>query len=73
MKIGTFNVNNVNKRLPNLLAWLKSSKPDVVCLQELKAAQAEFPEEPLRKAGTQPHGSDRRFGMAWRSWPGNRK
>jgi exodeoxyribonuclease III len=51
VKIATFNVNNVNKRLPNLLAWLKSSKPDVVCLQELKAAQAEFPEEPLRKAG----------------------
>jgi exodeoxyribonuclease-3 len=51
VKIATFNVNNVNKRLPNLLAWLKSSKPDIVCLQELKAAQAEFPEEPLRKAG----------------------
>jgi exodeoxyribonuclease-3 len=51
VKIATFNVNNVNKRLPNLLAWLKSSKPDVVCLQELKAAQGDFPEEPLRKAG----------------------
>ena len=51
MKIATFNVNNVNKRLPNLLAWLKSAKPDVVCLQELKSTQAEFPEAELRKAG----------------------
>jgi exodeoxyribonuclease-3 len=51
VKIATFNVNNVNKRLPSLLAWLRSSKPDVVCLQELKAAQTAFPEAPLRKAG----------------------
>jgi exodeoxyribonuclease-3 len=51
VKIATFNVNNVNKRLPNLLAWLKSSKPDAVCLQELKAAQSDFPEAALRKAG----------------------
>jgi exodeoxyribonuclease-3 len=51
VKIATFNVNNVNKRLPNLLAWLRSTKPDVVCLQELKAAQTDFPEAPLRKAG----------------------
>jgi exodeoxyribonuclease-3 len=51
VKIATFNVNNVNKRLPNLLAWLRSTKRDVVCLQELKAAQTEFPEAVLRKAG----------------------
>ena len=51
MKIATFKVNNINKRLPNLLAWLKLSKPDVVCLQELEAAKSEFPESPLRKAG----------------------
>ena len=43
MKIATFNINNVNKRLPNLLAWLRAAKPDVVCLQELKAADARFP------------------------------
>jgi exodeoxyribonuclease-3 len=51
VKIATYNVNNVNKRLPNLLAWLKSTKPDVVCLPELKAEQTEFPEAPLHKAG----------------------
>lgn len=51
VKIATFNVNNVNKRLPVLLAWLKAARPDIVCLQELKAADAEFPEAALRKAG----------------------
>jgi len=51
MKIATFNVNNVNRRLPNLLAWLKRAKPDIVCLQELKAADEAFPEEALRRAG----------------------
>lgn len=51
MKIATFNINNVNTRLPNLLAWLKSAKPDVVCLQELKAEQKAFPEKELAKAG----------------------
>jgi endonuclease/exonuclease/phosphatase (EEP) superfamily protein YafD len=33
--IVTFNVNNINKRLEDLLAWLAKTKPDVVCLQEL--------------------------------------
>jgi exodeoxyribonuclease-3 len=51
MKIATFNINNVNKRLDNLLAWLKAAKPDVVCLQELKAAQSEFPKVVIEKAG----------------------
>ena len=51
MKIATFNVNNVNKRLPNLLAWLRMAAPDVVCLQELKAAQRDFPHEALARAG----------------------
>lgn len=51
MKIATFNINNVNRRLPNLLAWLKSAKPDIVCLQELKAEQAAFPMKEVEKAG----------------------
>ncbi|MET0970487.1 MAG: exodeoxyribonuclease III [Tardiphaga sp.] len=51
MKIATFNVNNVNKRLPQLLAWLKATRPDVACLQELKAEQSAFPQAALRKAG----------------------
>jgi exodeoxyribonuclease III len=51
MKIATFNINNVNRRLPNLLQWLKAARPDIACLQELKAAEAEFPVDALRKAG----------------------
>lgn len=53
MKIATFNINNINRRLPNLLNWLKASKPDIVCLQELKCADAEFPETAIQKAGYQ--------------------
>ena len=51
MKIATFNINNINRRLPNLLRWLKAAKPDVVCLQELKCTDAEFPEAALKRAG----------------------
>lgn len=51
MKIATFNVNNINRRLPNLLQWLKAARPDIVCLQELKAAEAEFPAAKIEKAG----------------------
>jgi exodeoxyribonuclease-3 len=60
MKIATFNINNVNKRLPNLLAWLRAAKPDVVCLQELKTAQRDFPAKAIEKAG---------YGAVWRGQP----
>jgi exodeoxyribonuclease-3 len=53
MKIATFNINNVVRRLPNLLEWLRTSEPDVVCLQELKAPDASFPHAAIRKAGYQ--------------------
>jgi exodeoxyribonuclease-3 len=64
MKIATFNINNVNKRLNRLLAWLKAARPDVVALQELKAADADFPKSAIEKAG---------YGAVWRgqgSWNG---
>jgi exodeoxyribonuclease-3 len=51
MKIATYNINNVRKRLPNLLAWLRAAEPDIACLQELKATDTEFPAEAIRKAG----------------------
>jgi exodeoxyribonuclease-3 len=51
LKIATFNINNVNRRLPNLLAWLRQASPDVVCLQELKAESTAFPAEAIREAG----------------------
>jgi exodeoxyribonuclease-3 len=51
VKIATFNVNNVNKRLANLLEWLGESRPDVVCLQETKTSDSGFPRAALKKAG----------------------
>ncbi len=51
MRIASFNINNVNRRLPNLLAWLRETEPDVVSLQELKATDAEFPVKAIRDAG----------------------
>jgi exodeoxyribonuclease-3 len=53
VKIATFNINNVNSRLPNLLSWLASAKPDVVCLQELKSTDAAFPLAAIEQAGYQ--------------------
>ena len=51
MHIATFNINDINRRLPNLLDWLAAAKPGVVCLQELKAQDRHFPEAALRDAG----------------------
>lgn len=51
MKVATYNINGVNGRLPVLLKWLKEARPDVVCLQELKAPEDRFPEAAIKKAG----------------------
>ena len=64
MKIATFNINNVNKRLSNLLEWLAAEAPDAVCLQELKCEDRDFPVAALEQAG---------YGAVWRgqrSWNG---
>lgn len=64
MRIATFNVNGVNGRLPVLLQWLAEAKPDVVCLQELKAPQEKFPKDAINDAG---------YGAIWlgqKSWNG---
>ena len=51
MRIATFNVNGITARLPALLAWLQEAKPDIACLQELKAPQERFPRAALEEAG----------------------
>jgi exodeoxyribonuclease-3 len=64
LRIATYNVNGVNGRLDNLLRWLKETRPDIVCLQELKAPQAKFPHGALEKAG---------YGAVWqgqKAWNG---
>jgi endonuclease/exonuclease/phosphatase family metal-dependent hydrolase len=43
MKIAAWNVNSLKVRLPHLLDWLAEAKPDVLCLQELKLEDHNFP------------------------------
>lgn len=64
MQIATFNINGIQARLPALLQWLAEASPDVVCLQELKAADEKFPAAALEAAG---------YGAIWqgqKSWNG---
>jgi exodeoxyribonuclease III len=64
MRIATYNVNGINARLPVLLRWLDQTRPDVVCLQELKASHEKIPEGLLQEAG---------YGAAWhgeKAWNG---
>ncbi len=51
MRIATYNVNGVNGRLPVLLRWLDETRPDAVCLQELKAPDDKFPLRAIERAG----------------------
>lgn len=51
MKLATWNVNSIRARLPHVLDWIAANQPDVLCLQETKCADSEFPYEPLRQAG----------------------
>jgi exodeoxyribonuclease-3 len=64
LKIATYNINSINRRLEHLLAWIKAAAPDVVCLQELKAQDQSFPSAAIRAAG---------YGAAWvgqKTWNG---
>ena len=60
LKLATFNVNGIGTRLPHLLAWLEKEQPDIVALQELKAADASFPAAELKAAG---------YGAIWQGQP----
>jgi len=51
VRIATYNVNGVNGRLPVLLRWLEETRPDVACLQELKAPQEKFPIRAIEQVG----------------------
>jgi exodeoxyribonuclease-3 len=61
MRIATFNVNGINARLPRLIEWLEEAKPDVACLQELKAEGERFPIKDIEAAG---------YGVAWHGQKG---
>lgn len=47
--VATFNVNSIRKRLPLILEWLNTHQPDILCLQETKVQDSEFPTEPFSK------------------------
>lgn len=51
MKIATYNVNSIRQRLPIVLDWISEHKPDVMCLQETKVQDQDFPAEAIRNAG----------------------
>lgn len=57
LRIATYNINGIVRRLPALLAWLERERPDVVCLQEIKVEDAGFPAAALARAG---------YGAVWR-------
>lgn len=51
MKLATWNVNSLKVRLPHLLEWVAANPVDVVCLQETKQQDADFPQAELQAAG----------------------
>jgi exodeoxyribonuclease III len=63
-KLATYNINGIRSRLQRLLEWLERESPDIACLQELKAADGDFPADAIRSAG---------YGALWagqKSWNG---
>jgi exodeoxyribonuclease III len=61
MKLATFNLNGVRARLPRFLEWLEREKADIVCLQELKCADAALPIADIEAAG---------YGAVWHGQKG---
>jgi len=64
IKLATYNINGIRPRLHHLLEWLGREQPDIVCLQELKALDTQFPARDIRDAG---------YGSIWhgeKSWNG---
>ena len=51
MKIATWNINGVRARIDNLCEWLRSSAPDIACLQEIKTVDEGFPREAIEALG----------------------
>jgi exodeoxyribonuclease-3 len=51
MKVASWNINSLRRRQDRLFAWLEDFKPDIVCLQETKCTDEQFPELALRSAG----------------------
>lgn len=66
MRIATWNINGIKARLPVVLQWLEQQNPDVVCLQEIKSLDENFPKEPFESLGynVETHGQKSWNGVA---------
>jgi exodeoxyribonuclease-3 len=51
MRIATWNINGVRARIETAARWLEASRPDIVCLQEIKSVDEAFPAEPFERLG----------------------
>ena len=51
MRIATWNVNSIKQRLDNIVSWLGARQPDIVCLQETKCIDQDFPRERFESLG----------------------
>ena len=51
MKIATFNANSIRARIPIILDWLSTQKPDVLCIQETKVQDHDFPSDAFKDSG----------------------
>lgn len=51
MKIATFNANSLRSRVPIVVKWLRESRPDVLCIQETKVQDVDFPHKEFEKTG----------------------
>jgi len=51
LRVATYNANSVRSRLDLILDWLRREQPDVLCLQETKVQDKDFPAEPFYEAG----------------------
>ncbi|HTE06997.1 MAG TPA: endonuclease/exonuclease/phosphatase family protein, partial [Planctomycetota bacterium] len=66
MRIATWNVNSIRARLPHVLPWLARVRPDVLCLQEIKCQDEQFPREEIEALGyaIETHGQKSYNGVA---------
>jgi exodeoxyribonuclease-3 len=53
MKCATFNTNSIRARLPIIIDWLERERPDILCLQETKVQDKDFPSDPIEASGYQ--------------------
>ncbi len=51
MKVATFNANGIRARLAGVLQWLEKESPDVLCIQETKVQDVDFPRQPIENLG----------------------